>query len=177
MRIIAGKLKGRNFDSPPGNRTHPMGDKIRGALFNVLGDIEGLSLLDAYAGSGACSFEALSRGASLAVAIDVDKAAATTISKNMQALGTAGKTKVVQANIGSWSKNNTAETFDLVLLDPPYDDVKPDLLKELANHAKMNGLIIMSLPPSHKVELSESFDLLVRKSYGDATLSFYRRLR
>ncbi|MBX4199607.1 RsmD family RNA methyltransferase, partial [Candidatus Saccharibacteria bacterium] len=53
MRIISGQLKGRNFASPRGHKTHPMSDKMRGALFNILGDIEGLSFLDAFSGSGA----------------------------------------------------------------------------------------------------------------------------
>jgi 16S rRNA (guanine966-N2)-methyltransferase len=75
MRVIAGFLGGRNFDSPGGHRTHPMSDKVRGAVFGVLGDIKGLSVLDAFAGSGALSIEAVSRGAKYAVAIDVDKRA------------------------------------------------------------------------------------------------------
>ena len=63
MKVVAGSRGGRNFASPHNNRTHPMSDKVRGALFNALGDLDGLSVLDAYAGSGACSLEAASRGA------------------------------------------------------------------------------------------------------------------
>jgi 16S rRNA (guanine966-N2)-methyltransferase len=63
MRVVAGSLKGRIFNEPSGHQTHPMSEKVRGALFNALGDIEGLSVLDAFAGSGALSFEAVSRGA------------------------------------------------------------------------------------------------------------------
>ena len=68
MRIIAGTLKGQQFQTPHSHKTHPMGDKIRGALFNVLGDIEGLSFLDAFSGSGALAFEAASRGAASVLA-------------------------------------------------------------------------------------------------------------
>jgi 16S rRNA (guanine966-N2)-methyltransferase len=83
MRIIAGRLGGRHFASPQGRRTHPMSDKMRGALFNALGDIDGLSVLDAFAGSGALAFEAVSRGAGHAVAIDVDKSAQRAIAENI----------------------------------------------------------------------------------------------
>jgi len=71
VRIIAGYLSGRQFNSPRSNRTHPMSDKARGGLFNSLGDISGLSLLDAFAGSGALSFEAISRGTASSVAVDI----------------------------------------------------------------------------------------------------------
>ena len=69
MRVIAGRLGGRLFDSPHTRRTHPMSDKARGALFNMLGDIEGMHVLDPFAGTGALSFEAISRGAASALAI------------------------------------------------------------------------------------------------------------
>ena len=72
MRIIAGYLGGRQFNSPRSNRTHPMSDKARGGLFNALGDISGLTVLDAFAGSGALSFEAISRGAESVIAVDID---------------------------------------------------------------------------------------------------------
>src|SRR5688500_6254990 len=106
MRIITGYLGGRNFNSPRGHRTHPMSDKARGALFNALGDIEGLTVLDAFAGSGALSFEAISRGAVSATAIDIDKAAYEAIQANVESLGLEDKVTVLRKNIGGWSRNN-----------------------------------------------------------------------
>src|SRR5438445_6894886 len=102
MRIIAGRLGGRQFASPRGHRTHPMSDKMRGALFNALGDLSGLTVLDAFAGSGALAFEAVSRGAQHVVAIDVDKSAQRTIAKNITALGLADRVKLVRASAGAW---------------------------------------------------------------------------
>src|SRR3954471_4420017 len=99
MRIIAGNLKGREFKSPHGHRTHPMSDKMRGALFNVLGDIEGLTFLDAYAGSGALAFEAISRGAKDVVAVDKESAAQKTMSANVKDLKLDKKVKLVKANV------------------------------------------------------------------------------
>ena len=85
MRVIAGRLRGRQFKSPPGRRSHPMSEKMRGALFNVLGDIEGLTLLDAFSGSGAISFEAISRGARSVQAVEKAVLAYRTICKNIEA--------------------------------------------------------------------------------------------
>src|SRR4051794_1002965 len=102
MRIIAGTLKGRIFQESHGHRTHPMSDKVRGALFNTLGDIEGLTFLDAFAGSGALSFEAASRGAKNVIAIDKDSSAHFVIEKNVKELGLQKHVHVSRANTGGW---------------------------------------------------------------------------
>ena len=94
MRIISGTLKGHTFDSPKGFQTHPMGDKIRTALFNTLGDIKGLTVLDAFSGSGALSFEALSRGAESAVALELDKEAYKVIRANAEKLAVGDRMKL-----------------------------------------------------------------------------------
>src|SRR5579883_2683533 len=106
MRIVAGTLGGRQFEAPKGHRTHPMSDKVRGALFNMLGDISGLTVFDAFAGSGALSFEAISRGAKSAVAVDIDKSAHKTILKNAKQLGVPAQLKAIRANASGWSDNN-----------------------------------------------------------------------
>src|SRR3954470_23836038 len=100
MRIIAGQLKGQQFQAPHGHKTHPMSDKMRGALFNVLGDIEGLTFLDAFAGSGALAFEAASRGAKAVTAIEIDNSAHKTIGQNIKALHISTQVKAVKANTG-----------------------------------------------------------------------------
>lgn len=176
MRVVAGVLGGRSFEAPRGHRTHPMSDKVRGALFNALGDVGGLTVLDAFTGSGALSIEAMSRGAASAVAIDLDKGAITTVVNSLMLLGLSDKVKAIRANAGSWSANNPGTQFDLVLLDPPYDDVQHTVLARLALHAVSGGLVVLSLPPTATFELdSANFEPLSIKSYGDARLIFYRR--
>src|SRR5690242_707068 len=103
MRIISGKLGGRIIHEPHGHKTHPMSEKVRGALFNALGDVEGLTFLDAFAGSGALSFEAVSRGAKSAVAVDIDKHAVDTASLSVKDLKLGGEIKVTKANMAGWS--------------------------------------------------------------------------
>lgn len=177
MRIISGYLGGRTFNPTPGHRTHPMSEKIRGALFNALGDVHGLTFLDAYAGTGALSFEAISRGAASATAIDLDQAAARTIAENVQLLGVEEKVTHVRAAVKSWSRRHQNEQFDVVILDPPYDNFDPKDLLNLRKHAKQGGVIVLSLPPKTGFLLSESNQkLLDVKNYGDAELFFYRQL-
>lgn len=176
MRIIAGGLGGRQIDAPHVHRTHPMSEKMRGGLFNTLGDIEGLTVLDAFAGSGALSFEAISRGASHTTTIELDKNAQKLIERNIKSLGLENKVKLIRANSSSWSDNNTDALFDIVLLDPPYDGVKPKLLEKLVNHTKLKGVTVISLPSKYEFNLNSKFQLLASKSYGDAQLVFYRRI-
>lgn len=177
MRIIAGSLGGRTFESVPGHRTHPMSEKIRGALFNALGDIDGLTVLDAYSGTGALSFEAISRGASRVKAIELDKSAARTISENINLLGLDEKVEITKAAISAWSRRHENEKFDIVILDPPYDAVEPKELIKLSKHARMGGIIIISLPPKFGFRYASSRqELLNTKNYGDAELYFYRQM-
>ena len=177
MRIIAGKLGGRQFDAPKGHRTHPMSEKARGGLFNALGDVVGLTVLDAFAGSGALAFEAISRGARHVTAIDIDKNAITSVGSSSRELGAEEQIKTIRAKSGSWSENNPDALFDLVLLDPPYDQIRPELLEKLANHAKPGGVIVCSLPPGTDFKLpTTDYQLLTAKSYGDAQLAFYRKI-
>lgn len=176
MRVIAGRLGGRIFDAPRGHRTHPMGDKIRGALFNTLGDITGLTVLDAFAGSGAISFEAVSRGAASAIAVESDKVAYTTIQRNIDTLGLDEKVQLVKAFVISYVRRIHDE-FDIVVADPPYDDVQYKALEILPKYVKIGGIIAYSLPPTARLVMPDGFELVSQKSYGDATLHFYRRIR
>lgn len=175
MRIISGSLGGRIFNSPPGNRTHPMSDKIRGALFNALGDIRGLTLLDAFAGSGAVCFEAISRGAIKVTAIDIESSAIRTIRDNASALEIEERVQAVRSNAAGWHKSTPiAERFDIVVCDPPYDMLQMELVERLAKRVAWGGVLVLSLPPEARVILPEQFERLLHKSYGDAELHFYR---
>jgi len=178
MRIIAGSLGGRQIASPKGHRTHPMGDRVRTALFNTLGDIAGLTVLDAFGGSGALGLEAMSRGASRATILEVERAAYDVIVENVRALKLTESVNVQHINARSWSYRNNTLRFDLVLCDPPYDQLQETTLEKMAKHTLVGGLIVFSLPPHADIRLSrEKFTLLVHKTYGDATLAFYRRIR
>ena len=172
MRVIAGSLGGRNFDSPNSHRTHPMSDKMRGALFNSLGDITGLTVLDAFAGTGALSFEAVSRGAASALAVENDKAAFATITANIKALGVAKQVEVFVGNVGTWSNNHQDQKFDLVLADPPYNKLNDGLLHKLARNC--GGLFVLSWPGKESLPKMPGMEVINQKAYGDAQLAFYK---
>lgn len=176
MRVIAGWLGGRNFSSPNGHRTHPMSDKIRGAIFGVLGDIKGLTVLDAFAGSGALAIEAISRGAKSAVVIEVDKGAHTVITENINALGISDRIKAVRAFAGAWSTRHQAELFDLIFVDPPYDNIPYRDLKSLPRHLADKGTLVLSWPGNMEPLKFEGLVSVQAKNYGDAQLVFYQKI-
>jgi len=174
MRVIAGSLGGRFFESPHGHRTHPMSEKIRGAIFGVLGDVEGLSVLDCFAGSGALAIEAISRGAANAVCVEVDKGAASIIAKNAEVLGIDEQVRVVRAYYNAWSTRHQVELFDLVFADPPFDNIPWRDMKFLYRHVKPTGLMILNWPGKGDWPALEGLTMIENRSYGDAQLVFYR---
>lgn len=175
LRVIAGSLGGRFFESPDSSTTHPMGERIRGALFNSLGDISGQTVLEPFAGSGALSFEALSRGAKSALLIERDKKAQATIERNIQALGLSQNATLVKANCRMWSGTNPDAQFDLLLVDPPYHDMQLSTVSLLISHLKSNGLMVLSYQGRGVVPTVNGVVVVDTKLYGDAALVFYRK--
>ncbi len=174
MRVIAGNLGGRQFDAPKGHRTHPMSEKVRGALFSALGDIEGLTVLDAFAGSGALAIEAISRGAKSAVAVDNDRRAHEAITANLKALGISSQIKVTKANVSSWSDNNPDKTYDLVFVAPPYDNLQVNAVEKMVRHVNNSGLLVLDWPGGIEAPELKPLSKIDKKTYGDAQLIFYR---
>lgn len=123
MRIIAGTAKGRPLSAPRGMKTRPTSERVRGAIFNVLGQwCEGEVVLDLFAGTGALGLEALSRGAARAVLVDFGREAARSCRENAEAVGFSGQVEVlelpVERALGLLGKRG--EQFSLVFMDPPY---------------------------------------------------------
>lgn len=176
MRVIAGSLKAREFNAPHGHKTHPMGDKIRGAAFNILGDISDLRVLDAYAGSGAVSFEAVSRGAASAVAIELDKGAYMTIRENIEKLGVGEQVQLIHAHCVSWATRHPNAMFDIVVCDPPYDRVLIRDIAKLGRHVNPGGILVLSWPEPLGVDPIDGFEVLKDRVYANARLVFYRKL-
>lgn len=134
MRVVAGSLGGRRLAVPPGREVRPTSDRVREALFSMLGPLDGARVLDLFAGSGALAIEALSRGAATAVLVERDARAAATIRANLEALGLAAPqaTLVVRPAVAALSTAlQRGDAYDLVFLDPPYRQA-PDLGPALA---------------------------------------------
>lgn len=155
-----------------------MGDRQRSALFNMLGDVSGLTLFDPYGGSGAISFEALSRGAKHVFITELDKAAFKTIHQNIEDLGLRDDKRVhaIQGNCISWSKRNQGTLFDLVVCDPPYDAVLLRDIEQLGTHVEPGGTLVLSWPEPLGAEDLPGFTILRDRTYANARLVFYRKL-
>jgi 16S rRNA (guanine966-N2)-methyltransferase len=178
MRIIAGTLKGRELKNPHNHKTHPMSEKMRAALFNILGDIEGLTFLDAFAGTGALAFEAASRGAGYVVAVEKDRAVFEAAEQSTKMLRLNKKVHVTRAHAAGWSSRNIEkDKYDVLLLDPPYDDLQPLLLQKLIKrHIKPDGLAVLSYPGKEEAPEFFSVKIVENKNYGDSQLIFYRKM-
>ncbi|MFA4927315.1 MAG: 16S rRNA (guanine(966)-N(2))-methyltransferase RsmD [Patulibacter sp.] len=126
MRIIAGEHRGRRLTAPPGEGTRPTSDRVREALFSILGPMSGLRVLDLFAGTGALGLEALSRGAEHATFVERDRSALAALRHNIETLRVAADTVHVHPRDATGFLRDAAargDAYDLVLLDPPYRDV------------------------------------------------------
>jgi 16S rRNA (guanine966-N2)-methyltransferase len=123
MRVISGYLGGRRLHAPAGETTRPTSDRVREALFSVLGPLDGAVVLDLFAGSGALAVEALSRGAARAVLVEKDRRAGAVIRRNLDELGLgpeAAQLRLRDALGALRDAREAGEAYDLVFIDPPY---------------------------------------------------------
>jgi 16S rRNA G966 N2-methylase RsmD len=114
------------------------------------------------------------RGAESVLAIDIDVEAVKTIAENVKNLNLDETITVRRKNISGWSRNNQDKKFDIVLADPPYSDIRPDVLERLTVHVAPEGILVLSWPGSEPVRPFEGFAVVSHKTYGDAQLVFYR---
>jgi 16S rRNA (guanine966-N2)-methyltransferase len=159
------------------NRTHPMSERIRNAIFNKLGaeiDFDNIKVLDAFAGSGSLGFEALSRGASNVTFVERDRIAQKIIANNAKTLGVVENTKLVKAPIASWL-TTVEEQFDLIFADPPYHDPQLSTVIKIMGLLKPNGLMVLSVPSRSEVPTELGVVVVDNRSYGNAAIAFYRR--
>lgn len=145
MRIIAGSFKGRLLRAPKGEQTRPTTDRVRESLMSALGSVRGgfddAVVLDAFAGSGALGFEALSRGAACACFYEQDKAAWRVIGENARTLGlNATRADIRRANVLARPPLHARPPFDLVFLDPPYACDPVDIVRLPAALASCGAL-------------------------------------
>ena len=118
--MIAGRFGGRTLVAPPGTATRPTGDRVREALFSILGSVDGARVLDLFAGSGALGIEALSRGAAEATLVDPRRPAIAAIRRNLDGIDATAEVRRSARPRSSSSARSDARQYDLVFLDPPY---------------------------------------------------------
>ena len=173
MRIIAGRWRGHPLRSVKGSKVRPTTDRVREAWMAALGPgVEGVRVVDLFAGSGALGLEALSRGASEVVFVERARASLAAIRANIRRLKAEEECRVVQGDVFSFLRREPAGSFDLALADPPYDRGLAQKLMEL--------FIEMEFARELWVEHRSAEELpplpgLLQREYGDTTLSILAR--
>ncbi|MBI3761313.1 MAG: 16S rRNA (guanine(966)-N(2))-methyltransferase RsmD [Chloroflexi bacterium] len=181
MRVISGSAKGRRLKMVPGEGTRPVGDKVKQALFNILGaDIEGATFLDLFAGTGSVGIEALSRGAARAVFVESDRMAAKIIGDNLAYTGLADRAQVVRGDAFRFLGGARREAFDFVYIAPPqYADLWRLILSALDAHPDWlnpDGMAIAQINPVEYNELSlTALRFFDQRKYGSTLLCFYEK--
>jgi 16S rRNA (guanine(966)-N(2))-methyltransferase RsmD len=177
MRVISGSAKGRKLYAPKSHNIRPALDKVKGAIFNILFNVEGLMVLDLFAGTGAVGLEAVSRGAAHATFVDSSHEAITIIKKNIELLGFAERTKIfphpVSVAVEYFKKHD--ERFDLIFVDPPYlKDLVNQSLGEIANARILadGGRIIVEHSPKEPINDTPGLVLTDTRKYGQTCISF-----
>ena len=174
LRIVAGTRGGRRITAPPGRNTRPTSDRVREALFSILGAgaLEGARVLDLFAGSGALGIEALSRGAAEATFVDSDGRAVAAIERNLAQLGLSGR--VHRRDALAWLEAADG-AYDVVFADPPYSsatraaarltELLPPLLTEASvtvTESDKRDPLLLTLP------------LIDERVYGDTRIAIHR---
>jgi 16S rRNA (guanine966-N2)-methyltransferase len=177
VRVVAGRFGGRRLAAPAGRGTRPTSDRVREALFSILGPLDGERVLDLYAGSGALGIEALSRGAASALLVESDPRAVAVIRSNLGALGLSEPEARVHAGPARAALRNASDrgdTYDLVFLDPPYRSA-PELGRELS--AALGPLLAAGgrvvSESDRRAPLALELPLTDERRYGDTLIRIH----
>jgi 16S rRNA (guanine(966)-N(2))-methyltransferase RsmD len=184
MRITGGTLRSRALRAPRGEATRPTSDRVREALFGILGSagrLDGARVLDLYAGTGALALEALSRGAAQATLVESSRDALAAVRANVEALGVDDRARVVAADVrGAARRLARAGPFDLVLADPPWALVDtgeaPRAIAGIVRAGALGPDALVVLEHAARSTPPE-IDCLARgesRHYGDTALTFYK---
>ena len=182
MRVVGGRLKGRNIASPQTQAIRPTADRLREALFNILihaydNPVEDARVLDLFAGTGALGIEAVSRGAGFTLFVDNGAEARALLRNNVEALGLGGTTKVYRRDAANLGPAHPVEPFSLVFLDPPYRmKLAEKALASLRDGGWLTPRALLVVEEAKNAEFAapEHFEELERRAYDDTEFIFLR---
>jgi 16S rRNA (guanine966-N2)-methyltransferase len=176
VRVIAGSHKGRRLVAPKGQQVRPTGDRVREAIFNLVGPVDDASVLDLFAGSGALGIEALSRGARRCVFAELDRGAARVIQQNLERLQLTGAVVERRDALAVVREEGArGRRHDLVLCDPPYErwtGLEAELGGLLPRVLAPDGLLVVETDA--RVEPQLPLDLATSRRYGSARITIFR---
>jgi 16S rRNA (guanine(966)-N(2))-methyltransferase RsmD len=185
LRIIGGKARGRKIRSVPGETTRPITDKVREALFNIIGsDIQGAFFLDLFAGTGSVGIEAISRGAEYVCFVDLNWQPIETIRDNLKNTGLQEGTEVIRSDAFSFLEHSPSHSFDYIYIAPPqYKKIWSRVLQSIDRHIDWiteDAWVIVQIHPIEYESIDEKLHVqkLVefdQRRYGSTLLIFYRR--
>jgi len=176
MRIIAGTLKGRRLKPPTWDGLRPTSDKLRETLFNVLAPrIVGSRVLDGYAGTGAVGLEALSRGAAHVTFVERDRRAVALIRENLRVCAEPERYTIEESDIGvALERMPIGITFDVVVLDPPYDQVETrDVLNSAGRRLAPGGVLVLERATRAEPAVPARLQRVRDIRSGDSTLTLF----
>ncbi len=183
MRVIAGKAKGLRLAIVPGETTRPVMDRVKEAVFNILGtELRGARFLDLFAGTGSVGIEALSRGAEEATFVEREDRAIRVITENLKTTGLAGQARVLRRDVFKFIAGEAGERYDFIYVAPPqYQELWAKTLQALDERDSLlaeDGQIIVQIFPKeyHELELAH-FEPLDERKYGSTLVVFYGRKR
>jgi 16S rRNA (guanine966-N2)-methyltransferase len=182
VRVIGGEFKGRQLSVPGGTRIRPTSDRVREAIFDILGPTWTFQrVLDLFAGTGSLGIEALSRGAEEAVFVEQGKGALTVLKGNLKALGLKSRAWVLPltAKRGIAVRGERGELFDLIFMDPPYGkDVVGKTLEEIGRCGILpsTGVIVAEHATRDRILPPLDLTLSQQRRYGDTTVSFFHKV-
>lgn len=177
MKIIAGTLRGRNLKAPKGLTTRPVLARVREALFNILGPMDGIRMLDLFAGSGAIGIEAISRGAGSVVFVDSGAEQNAVIRANLAALGVAGEVVRLEVPRALERFAREGRTFDFIFADPPYEQGFSQQTVEFVCSRGLltpDGILAVTVRKNEELPAeSGECDRIFDRRYGDTRLVMY----
>ncbi|WP_303973833.1 16S rRNA (guanine(966)-N(2))-methyltransferase RsmD [Streptococcus merionis] len=177
MRIVSGQYGGRPLKTLAGKTTRPTSDKVRGAMFNIIGPyFDGGRVLDLYAGSGGLAIEAVSRGMSQAILVEKDRLAQAVIAENIAMTQEADKFTLLKME-DRQALQQVSGQFDLVFLDPPYaKEAIVDVIKNLDQRDLLSSDVMVVCETDKSVDLPEeigSLGIWKQKTYGISKVTVY----
>ena len=182
MKITGGQIRGRTLAAPKNLEIRPSSNKVREAIFNIIGqDLSGSRVLDLFSGTGLLGIEALSRGATLADFVDDAKQSLDLIKKNLALCGYEHSGRICKWNLSKGLPKNRPfldATYDLVFLDPPYrSHLAAGLIEELSVSARLEpgALIVLETGKTVETRHALSLQLIKTRIYGDTKLSIYKK--
>jgi 16S rRNA (guanine966-N2)-methyltransferase len=177
VRIVAGVKRGRRLSVPAVSEVRPTSEMVREAVFDVLGPVRGLRVLDLFAGTGAFGLEALSRGAHACVFVECDARVASVLRTNIETLECGRMCRVLVADYrrAVHALERTAELFDLLFVDPPYRmlaEVEATLTPLVPSVLSPGGVMVIEGPRSVSAEFGQP--LVFQRDYGDTKITMVK---